>query len=309
MKTLLILTLIFNFSSLWAQESSIDSLSEIMSESEEQDSITLEAPASMTEETQPSANNDTSLPAETAIKTEVTEINNPQADQKSFEASNDNNTNSQNQIQNHNINQSNNQIVDQNEPLNGNPTDSQAENQTDNQAENQEAVNELSFSSESEEPSSSQPEGEVSATNNQPLNPSTSPASQIIENQNEVQSANPKNANGKSQQGQNAKGVDQNAAEAVSSQNQVAAQPKVVPDYGQVVGEQQYKITCILNDDIRVLKAIKQADGSVGVVYTRFGETKTIALAKNDPAYADQVVNKIYNNLANGTYPYACTKE
>lgn len=91
--------------------------------------------------------------------------------------------------------------------------------------------------------------------------------------------------------------------------NDEPASAKVSVNFGDVVGEQKYKITCQLNDDIRVITAIAQADGSVGVVYTKFGETKTIALAKNDPAYADQVAEKIQNNLANGQYPYACTKE
>lgn len=92
-------------------------------------------------------------------------------------------------------------------------------------------------------------------------------------------------------------------------QAEESAPAKVDVNFGDVVGEQKYKITCQLNDDIRVITAIAQADGSVGVVYTKFGETKTIALAKNDPAYADQVAEKIQNNLANGQYPYACTKE
>jgi hypothetical protein len=101
-------------------------------------------------------------------------------------------------------------------------------------------------------------------------------------------------------------------AEKGMLQNEDSSEPapaKVAVDLGDVVGEQKYKITCTLNDDVRVISAIAQADGSVGVVYTKFGETKTIALAKKDPAYADQVAEKIQNNLANGQYPYACTKE
>lgn len=80
-------------------------------------------------------------------------------------------------------------------------------------------------------------------------------------------------------------------------------------DLGPVVGDQKYKITCQLNDDIREITAIQQADGSVGVVYKRFDTVKTIAIARRDPAYADQVVDKIYNNLAHGKYPYACKKD
>lgn len=87
------------------------------------------------------------------------------------------------------------------------------------------------------------------------------------------------------------------------------AAKNAIVDMGDVVGKQKYKITCTLNDDTREIVAIEQDDGSVGVVYTKFGETKTIALAKTDPSYADQVADKIYNNLANGQYPYACTKQ
>ncbi len=99
-----------------------------------------------------------------------------------------------------------------------------------------------------------------------------------------------------------------NTANSNASNQQAASSANAV-DLGPVVGDQKYKITCQLNDDIREITAIQQADGSVGVVYKRFDTVKTIAIARRDPAYADQVVDKIYNNLANGKYPYACKKD
>lgn len=98
------------------------------------------------------------------------------------------------------------------------------------------------------------------------------------------------------------------AAEAVVTK-QAESAPKAEVNLGEVTGTQNYKITCILNDDVREITSITQADGSVGIVYKRFDEVKTIALAKTNPEYADQVADKIHNNLANGKYPYACTKE
>lgn len=96
----------------------------------------------------------------------------------------------------------------------------------------------------------------------------------------------------------------------ISNAGQAPANPPTNNvDLGPVVGDQKYKITCQLNDDIREITAIQQADGSVGVVYKRFDTVKTIAIARRDPAYADQVVDKIYNNLAHGKYPYACKKD
>lgn len=84
---------------------------------------------------------------------------------------------------------------------------------------------------------------------------------------------------------------------------------KQVADFGDVEGVEKYKITCVLNNDTREISAIEQADGTIGIRYTKFGESKTIAIAKNNPDYVNQVAEKIQNNLANGQYPYACTKE
>lgn len=77
--------------------------------------------------------------------------------------------------------------------------------------------------------------------------------------------------------------------------------------YGELSGKKNYKITCVLNDDVREIVSITLNDGSVGVAYKKFGEIKT--MAQSNSGYADQVADKIHNNLANGQYPYTCNKE
>ncbi len=79
-------------------------------------------------------------------------------------------------------------------------------------------------------------------------------------------------------------------------------------DLGELTGVEKYKITCVLNDDTREITAIETEDGTLGIRYTKFGSSKTVAIAKSNPDYVNQVAEKIYNNLANGQYPYSCTR-
>lgn len=83
---------------------------------------------------------------------------------------------------------------------------------------------------------------------------------------------------------------------------------KQMVDFGKVSGVQKYKITCTLNDDVREITALVQDDGSVGVIHKKFGVEKTAVISK-DPAYADQIAEKIHYNLANNKYPYTCVRE
>ncbi len=78
-------------------------------------------------------------------------------------------------------------------------------------------------------------------------------------------------------------------------------------EFGEVTGTPKYKITCTSGTDIREINVITQADNSVGVVYKKFESLKTMAIAKNDSAYADQVAEKIKSNLE--TAGFTCTKE
>lgn len=78
-------------------------------------------------------------------------------------------------------------------------------------------------------------------------------------------------------------------------------------ELGEVTGTQKYKYTCTLGSEVREITVITQADNSVGVVYKKSNSTSTIALAKNDPSYADQKAEKVKSNLE--TAGYTCTKE
>lgn len=78
-------------------------------------------------------------------------------------------------------------------------------------------------------------------------------------------------------------------------------------EFGEVTGTQKYKITCTAGSDVREITVITQADNSTGVVYKKFDTVKTMALAKTDPAYADQVAEKIKGNLEAASF--TCVKE
>ena len=69
-------------------------------------------------------------------------------------------------------------------------------------------------------------------------------------------------------------------------------------EFGELSGTQKYKITCTAGQDVREITVITQPDNSVGVAYKKFNETKTLAVAKADPSYADQVAEKIKGNLS-----------
>lgn len=78
-------------------------------------------------------------------------------------------------------------------------------------------------------------------------------------------------------------------------------------EFGEVTGTQKYKITCTNGSDVREITVITQEDNSTGVVYKKFDTVKTMAVAKTDPAYADQVAEKIKGNLE--TAGFTCAKE
>lgn len=78
-------------------------------------------------------------------------------------------------------------------------------------------------------------------------------------------------------------------------------------EFGEVTGTQKYKITCTAGSDVREITVITQEDNSTGVVYKKFDTVKTMALAKTDLAYADQVAEKIKGNLE--AAGFACVKE
>lgn len=78
-------------------------------------------------------------------------------------------------------------------------------------------------------------------------------------------------------------------------------------EFGELSGTQKYKITCTAGQDVREITVITQADNSVGVAYKKLNETKTVAVAKADPSYADQVAEKIKGNLS--AAGYSCSQD
>jgi hypothetical protein len=88
---------------------------------------------------------------------------------------------------------------------------------------------------------------------------------------------------------------------------ETANTPTGTTELGEVTGTKKYKYTCSLGTEIREITIITQADNSIGVVYKKSNSTSTIALAKNDPSYADQKADKVKGNLE--AAGYTCTKE
>lgn len=78
-------------------------------------------------------------------------------------------------------------------------------------------------------------------------------------------------------------------------------------EFGEVTGTLKYKIACTSGSDVRDISVITQTDNSVGVVYKKFDTVKTMAIAKSDPAYADQVAEKMKGNLEKSGF--TCVKE
>lgn len=82
-------------------------------------------------------------------------------------------------------------------------------------------------------------------------------------------------------------------------------------NFPQVIGTVKYRYTCVLNSDTRLISAVEQPDGSLGIVYKKTiegqSEEKTVALAKNNTDYADRVADRIKSNLENSSF--VCTKK
>lgn len=68
-------------------------------------------------------------------------------------------------------------------------------------------------------------------------------------------------------------------------------------DLGEVTGIEKYRINCKNGSDEREIKVITQEDKSVGVTYKKFDSVKTVAIARVDLSYADQVAERIKTNL------------
>lgn len=71
-------------------------------------------------------------------------------------------------------------------------------------------------------------------------------------------------------------------------------------DYGfpDITGTERIAATCSLNGDQREIAVLDiTGNNGCGVVYTKNGTKKTIAIARNDMSYCDQVFEKVKGNL------------
>ncbi|MGH1467706.1 MAG: hypothetical protein ACRBBP_02355 [Bdellovibrionales bacterium] len=62
-------------------------------------------------------------------------------------------------------------------------------------------------------------------------------------------------------------------------------------------GTESSKVTCTAGEDVRTVTVLNGDAGGCGVVYNKFGEDKTVAVAKNVMDYCSEVQAKIKGNL------------
>ncbi len=72
--------------------------------------------------------------------------------------------------------------------------------------------------------------------------------------------------------------------------------------FPDVEGTERSGATCKNGDDERMISVIDTREGPCGVVYTKHGNKKTVAYAKNDMAFCDKVYDNIIANLTNGGF-------
>ena len=72
--------------------------------------------------------------------------------------------------------------------------------------------------------------------------------------------------------------------------------------FPDVEGTERSGATCKNGDDERMISVIDTREGPCGVVYTKHGNKRTVAYAKNDMAFCDKVYDNIIANLSNGGF-------
>lgn len=72
--------------------------------------------------------------------------------------------------------------------------------------------------------------------------------------------------------------------------------------FPDVEGTERSGATCKNGDDERMISVIDTREGPCGVVYTKHGNKRTVAYAKNDMAFCDKVYDNIIANLTNGGF-------
>lgn len=67
--------------------------------------------------------------------------------------------------------------------------------------------------------------------------------------------------------------------------------------FPDVEGTERSGATCNMGSDQRLVSVIDTREGPCGVVYSKHGNKKTVAYAKNDMSFCDNVFNNIVGNL------------
>lgn len=73
-------------------------------------------------------------------------------------------------------------------------------------------------------------------------------------------------------------------------------------DFPDVEGTERSGATCKSGSDERMVSVIDTSAGPCGVVYTKHGNKKTVAYAKNDMSFCDKVYTNIIGNLTSGGF-------
>jgi hypothetical protein len=72
--------------------------------------------------------------------------------------------------------------------------------------------------------------------------------------------------------------------------------------FPDVEGTERSGATCRNGNDERLVSVIDTREGPCGVVYTKHGDKKTVAYAKHDMSFCDQVFDNIVGNLTGGGF-------
>lgn len=76
-------------------------------------------------------------------------------------------------------------------------------------------------------------------------------------------------------------------------------------DFPDVEGTERSGTTCTNGSDSRMVSVIDTPEGPCGVVYTKFGNKKTVAYAKHEMAFCDRVFENVKGNLSGAGF--SCT--
>lgn len=90
-------------------------------------------------------------------------------------------------------------------------------------------------------------------------------------------------------------GKSSDADESMSSDSNNAS-----GEFGTYEGTEKSKVSCTSGtdeEDVRTIAVLDGSNGGCGVVYTKFGNSETVAVAQYNMEYCPEVQNKIKSNL------------